>query len=113
MDAPIDLLTCPLHEFAHAVHDAASRAGHSRADRLGEKVLISAIAPSLALPLEDLRRRLVDAHRAGLLELRRADLVAAYDRAAVAASEFVAETSEFHCVVDTSYRHPWDVDAAG
>ncbi len=53
------------------------------------------------------KRRMVTAHRAGLLVLARADLVAAMPRAAVAASEVCDGYAEFHFVLDDAARDPW------
>jgi len=65
-----------------------------------------------AIHLEAFKRRMVRAHRAGLLVLARADLVAAMPRAAVASSEISDGGAEFHFLPDDAARDPWDDDAA-
>jgi hypothetical protein len=52
-----------------------------------------------ALSLDEFKAQLVAAHRAGVLVLARADLVAAMDPALVAASEVVADGASFHFVL--------------
>jgi hypothetical protein len=70
------------------------------------KVFISAIWDALraspawaALGLDELKARLVEAHRRGELVLARADLVAAMDPALVAASETRTDGATYHFVV--------------
>ena len=48
--------------------------------------------------LDSFKRRLVEANTAGLVQLARADLVAAMDPADVSASEVTYLTAEFHFV---------------
>jgi hypothetical protein len=82
---------------AGAVHDG----------RFGDrKVFVSALWHELrndprwsALTLDELKARLVAAHRAGELTLARADLVAAMDPELVAASEITADGASFHFLV--------------
>jgi hypothetical protein len=52
-----------------------------------------------AITLDELKARLVAAHRAGELVLARADLVAAMDPALVAASEITTDGASFHFIV--------------
>ena len=70
------------------------------------KVFISAVWDELrrtgrwsALPISDFKRRLLDAQRAGSVELARADLVAAMDPRLVADSETLADGASFHFIV--------------
>lgn len=94
--------------FAVMVTDAAREVGPD--GRFGpHKVFISAIWRNLAddlhrrgMNIDDLKRRLVDANRAGLLSLARADLVGAMDPAEVKASEILDRGASFHFVVDGS-----------
>lgn len=89
--------------FARAVQAAARAATTGRfGDR---KVFVSAIweglrgRPEAPASLGELKHQLLAAHRAGALELARADLVAAMDPALVAASEILADGASFHFVV--------------
>ena len=81
--------------------------------RFGRKVFIAALwrrlrtAPSFhGMPFSDFKRKLVEAHRAGLLVLARADLVGAMDPQEVADSETDVRAAsgstmaQFHFVVD-------------
>jgi hypothetical protein len=52
-----------------------------------------------SLPLEAYKARLLDAHRAGALELARADLITAMDPALVAASVLESDGATFHFIV--------------
>ncbi|HEX7842885.1 MAG TPA: hypothetical protein VF469_35670, partial [Kofleriaceae bacterium] len=78
------------------------------------KVFVSAVWDQLRkgprwaeLALPEFKSRLVAAHRAGELELARADLVAAMDPALVAASEIAADGASFHFLVqDESAKEP-------
>lgn len=70
------------------------------------KVFVSAVWNQLRkgprwaeLALPEFKARLVAAHRAGELELARADLVAAMDPVLVAASEIAADGASFHFLV--------------
>jgi hypothetical protein len=70
------------------------------------KVFVSAVWNQLRrdprwaeLALPEFKARLVAAHKAGELELARADLVAAMDPALVAASEIAADGASFHFLV--------------
>jgi hypothetical protein len=91
-------------EFADAVLRAADAVVDGWfGDR---KVFVSAVWDELRreprwaeLGLAGFKARLVAAHRAGELELARADLVAAMDPALVAASETVADGASFHFLV--------------
>jgi hypothetical protein len=91
--------------FASDVWDAAGAVPPD--GRFGDrKVFISAVWHELrrsprwsAVTLDELKARLVAAHRAGELTLARADLVAAMDPALVAASEITADGASFHFLV--------------
>ena len=70
------------------------------------KVFISAVWEQLhrsgrwsTMPLDEFKRRLLEEHRAGSLELSRADLVAAMDGRLVADSETLANGASFHFIV--------------
>jgi len=52
-----------------------------------------------ALTLDELKHRLIAAHRAGELALARADLVAAMDPELVAASEITTDGASFHFII--------------
>ena len=88
--------------------DARRAAGTVVDGRFGDrKVFVSAAWRALALDprwaalsLDDFKTRLVAAHRAGELQLARADLVAAMDPALVAASEIAVDGASFHFVID-------------
>lgn len=90
--------------FARDVHDAARAA---RDGVFGDrKVFISAVWDELrrsgrwsALSIPEFKRRLLEAQRAGEVELARADLVAAMDPRLVADSETLAEGASFHFIV--------------
>jgi hypothetical protein len=95
------LTTCSLADLAAAVRRALAAIGHDANERYGtRKVFLAAVHAALggegAIHLEACKRRMVAAHRAGLLVLARADLVAAMPRAAVAASEVSDGGAEFH-----------------
>jgi hypothetical protein len=75
------------------------------------KVFISAVWDALratpawaALELDELKARLVAAHRSRELVLARADLVAAMDPALVAASETRTDGATFHFVIREPVR---------
>jgi len=90
--------------FAGEVRRAAGAAhGGGFGDR---KVFVSAVWHELrkdprwsAVTLDELKARLVAAHRAGELVLARADLVAAMDPELVAASEITTDGASFHFIV--------------
>ena len=110
------LTTCSLAEFAAAVRRAVAAIGHDANQRFGtRKVFLAAAHAALggegALPLEAFKRRMVTAHRAGLVVLARADLVAAMPPTAVAASEVSEGGAVFHLVIDDAVRDPWADDA--
>jgi len=89
------------------VADAQAAANAAREGVFGErKVFISSVWEALrampawaSLELEELKARLVAAHRGGELVLARADLVAAMDPALVAASETRTDGATFHFIV--------------
>jgi hypothetical protein len=108
-----------LLDFAAAVHEALPWVGAAPTERFGRrKVFVSALYAEMAkqapyVPysvgsLDAFKARLVDANREGLLSLARADLVAAMDPDAVAASEIRSLGSEFHFVIDPTAREPWE-----
>jgi hypothetical protein len=90
-------------DFASAVRAAADRATEGV---FGEhKVFIRSVWRTLradpafrALPLDEFKRRLLDAHKAGLVSLVRADLVAAMDPDAVRESETTHLEARYHFV---------------
>jgi len=111
------LTTCSLSDLAAAVRRAVAAIGHDANQRYGtRKVFLAAVHAALggegAIDLEAFKRRMVTAHRAGLLVLARADLVAAMPRGALAASEVTEGGAEFHFVLDDAARDPWVDDAA-
>lgn len=111
------LATCSLADLAAAARRAVATIGHDANERYGtRKVFLAAVHAALggesAINLEAFKRRMVAAHRAGLLVLARADFVAAMPRAVVAASEVSDGGAEFHFVLDDAVRDPW-VDDAG
>lgn len=117
VDPALALTTCSLAEFAAAVRRAVAAIGHDAHQRYGlRKVFLAAVHAALGgegtIDLEAFKRRMVSAHRAGLLVLARADLVAAMPLAAVASSEVSAGGAEFHFVLDDAVRDPWADDAA-
>jgi hypothetical protein len=87
--------------------DVRSAARSATSGAFGQrKVFISAVWDQLhrsgrwsSLTLEDFKRRLLDEHRSGSLELSRADLVSAMDPRLVAASETLADGASFHFIV--------------
>jgi len=94
--------------FAAMVNHAVQTVGPN--GRFGaHKVFVSAIWRNLAgdlsrrgMGLDDLKRRLLDANRAGRLSLARADLIGAMDPTEVKTSEIVDRGARFHFVIDTS-----------
>jgi hypothetical protein len=96
-DAPARPFAALVRAVASAAHDGVF------GDR---KVFIAAVWNELrrspawsSLTLDDFKSRLVAAHRAGDLELARADLVAAMDPELVAASETTTDGASFHFIV--------------
>jgi hypothetical protein len=109
------LTTCSLADLAAAARRAVAAIGHDANERYGaRKVFLAAVHAALggegAIELEAFKRRMVAAHRAGLLVLVRADLVAVMPPAAVAASAVSDGCAEFHFLLDDAARDPW-VDA--
>jgi hypothetical protein len=96
-----------LASFARAVHEAARAPG---AERFGDdEVFISSIwreltkrKPELDLPA--FKRRLLEAHRAGLVRLERADLVQVMNPVTVRESEIEYLNATFHFVCLESGR---------
>ena len=96
---------------------AAVGAAVARTDERGRygtrKVFVSAIWSALdmahrrRLTADTFKARLLEAHRAQLLCLARADLVAAMSPGMVAASEIDAHGATFHFVVDDRAGEAW------
>lgn len=110
---PRPVLTCELLAFAAVVAEVLPTV----VLRFGvRKVYISALWPAVdpngSITLNVFKRRLLSARAAGLLELARADLVAAMDPALVADSATRDLGAEYHFVVDRSASDPWVTDAA-
>lgn len=111
------LATCSLADLAAAARRAVVAIGHDANERYGtRKVFLAAVHAALggegAIKLEAFKRRMVNAHRAGLLVLARADLVAAMPQAALAASAVSEGGAEFHFVLDDAVHDPWVDNAA-
>jgi len=92
------------HAFADDVRSAARSTTHGAFGQ--RKVFISAVWDELrrsgrwsSLPIAEFKRRLLETHRAGTIELARADLVAAMDPHLVASSETLADGASFHFIV--------------
>jgi hypothetical protein len=93
--------------FTHDVRDIARGARGARDGVFGDrKVFIASVWNALrqqatwsALTLDDFKARLLAAHRAGAVELARADLVAAMNPELVASSETHADGASFHFIV--------------
>jgi hypothetical protein len=90
--------------FTEDVREVARAAQHGVFG--GRKVFISAVWDGLrraarwsTLSIADFKRRLLESHRAGSLELARADLVAAMEPRLVADSETLADGASFHFIV--------------
>lgn len=103
----VDLLTCSLTKFAAAVRAVVTSIGDDEHERFGpRKVFIGAVYGALVAAgyrvgaQDDFKARLVLAKAAGLLELARADLVAAMPRDAVTASEIAGRWETHHFVID-------------
>jgi hypothetical protein len=113
----IDLRTCSLARFATAVHTAIKSVGDGCRERFGQrKVFISAVYVRLVVAgarpgdLDSFKARLMLAATGGLVELARADLVAAMPFDAVAASEISVAGTTYHFVVDPAARERWEVE---
>lgn len=93
----------PLALVRHAV--AAVKGPGRFGDR---KVFVSAlwqrVGRKLGMSLDEFKRWLFSQHRAGALQLARADLVSAMDPTLVASSEIRVPGAEFHFVVDPEPR---------
>lgn len=112
----LTLATCSLADLAAAARRAVAAIGRDVNERYGtRKVFLAVVHAALggenAINLEAFKRRMVSAHRAGLLVLARADLVAAMPQATVAASEVSDGGAEFHFVLDDAARDLWADDA--
>jgi hypothetical protein len=95
-------------DFAAQVLAAAAQvpaAGRFGADRVFVSAVwkqLGADRAALGPTFADFKSRLLEANRALLLTLARADMPGAMDRATVAASEIAHLNSTFHFVVDPS-----------
>jgi hypothetical protein len=103
------------HDSSKLADDVRAAIASLPADHAGRfgnrKVFIAVVHAMLggddAIVNSEFKRQLFAAHRAGLLQLARADLVAAMDPAAVAASETQVDGATFHFVIDSAARDPW------
>jgi hypothetical protein len=96
-----------LGSFAKEVHAIAASTADGRFGT--NKMFIARLWdhwPGDRPPLEQFKRMLVEAHRADLLTLSRADLISAMDPGDVARSETRYETAEFHFVLIEPGRAP-------
>jgi hypothetical protein len=100
-----------LSKLADDVRSSVASLPTEHPGRFGHKVFISAARAALggdaALSDAEFKRQLFAAHRAGLIQLARADLVAAMDPVAVAASETQVDGATFHFVIDSAAHDPW------
>ena len=108
------LLTCEFPVFAAVVLAVLPTVEQRFGDR---KVFISGlhatlVASGCTISLDAFKLRLLSARAAGLIELARADLVAAMPAELVRDSSTIDLGAEYHFVVDRSARDPWMVDAA-
>src|SRR5215831_16398554 len=113
-----DLVTCSLVTFAHKVRAVIARIGQGERERFGHrKVFISAAYASLVAAghlvgaLEAFKVRLMLARTAGLLQLARADLVAAMPTDAVIVSETHDRGAEYHFIIDPTATDPGPISA--
>jgi len=93
-----------------AVRDAAKQI--KGPGRFGDrKVFVFAlwqrVGRELGLSLDEFKQWLASQHRAGALQLARADLVAAMDPNLIASSATRDRGAEFHFVVDPGAKDPW------
>jgi hypothetical protein len=92
---PVELTT-----FAQRVNEEARRC---QSGRIGDKIFVghlwSRLQPSTGLDLDTFKRHLLDANRAGLLKLGRADLVQKMDPEEVRRSETSSMGGVFHFVL--------------
>ncbi len=100
----------PAHSPLSLVHGAVTKV--KGAGRFGDrKVFVSAlwqrVGRKLGMSLAEFKVWLAAQHRAGSLQLARADLVAAMDPKLVASSEIQDRGAEFHFVVDPGAKEPW------
>lgn len=94
-----------------------SRAANVKLDhpgRFGRKVFIGMLYDmskdrAAGLSLGDLKNKLLEAHRAGLIELVRCDMPAAFPPDFVAISEIKDPHGEtFHFMIDENYQELWE-----
>jgi len=110
-----DVLGCDLPAFVGVVKAVLPRVEQRFGPR---KVFISALWSALdtagyRIARDMFKRRLVAARAAGLLQLARADLVAAMPAELVRDSQTIDLGAEYHFVIDVSARDwDWAVDAA-
>lgn len=106
-----------LEAFAAAVRRAAARAAQTPGNVFGHrKVFIAAVwdairdeSAAAGLDLETFKRRLLDAHRAGLVVLARADLTGAMDADQVARSEISTDFgSRYNFIERDDVKDPWE-----
>jgi hypothetical protein len=102
---PTSPAQAPLALVRHAV--AAVKGPGRFGDR---KVFVSAlwqrVGRKVGMSLDEFKQWLFSQHRAGAVQLARADLVAAMDPKLVASSEIRVPGAEFHFVVDPEPRGP-------
>jgi hypothetical protein len=110
-DVDLETFARVVRELADKIETDTGADGRPRG-RFGQrKVFIAAIRRALlGTELKDLPRSTVDtllvrAHRAGLLELARADLVAAMDQNEVRDSEVITSGASFHFVISERDRN--------
>lgn len=105
-----------LEAFATAVRSAAARAAQTSDATFGwRKVFIAPVwdamknAPEAAgLDLAGFKRRLLDAHRAGLVVLSRADLTHAMDPEMVARSDVRTDFASYNFIERDDVKDPWE-----
>lgn len=105
-----------LDAFAAAVRSAAARAAQMPGATFGtRKVFIAPVWDAIrdepaatGLDLAGFKRRLLDAHRAGLVSLARADLVGAMDPDMVTRSEARDAFSSYNFIERHDVKDPWE-----
>jgi hypothetical protein len=95
-----------LKNFASAVHDRIGKLPENDPHRFGAKVFASAVLPGDAKGDARVKDLLVRAHRAGHLNLTRADMGGViHDKAMVDNSECKYGGASWHCIRDP--KKPW------
>jgi hypothetical protein len=105
-----------LEAFAAAVRRAAARAAQTPGNTFGHrKVFIAAVwdairheSAAAGLDLAGFKHRLLEAHRASLIVLLRADLTGAMDPDVVARSEIRTEFSSYNFIERDDVKDPWE-----